>query len=574
MSFLLPHMMWLALAAPALILAERLLGRARRGRRTDAEAFAQIRRGVSSGGRVRFGDGALRTQRPRWRLWVAFLLIVVALARPQWGRVEEAAGADAPGEVMIALDLSRSMLAKDVAPSRLERARALAARLAEELPDRRVGLIGFAGSAYLLAPASEDRAVLRAYLPRMRPEHMPEPGTDFAALVEVAVAAFSPVEQGRTLVVLSDGEAEPGAWESRLAALQGRDVRIITVGIGTEGGASVPGPPGKPLLSPAGAPVVSRLNPATLQAMASATGGRYLDLSHARELPTLVRTASARPSASGRQAADGRTVRADQFAWFVGAALILLAWSALTEFTARPRLRRRPMAAVAQTAVAAILVVALLPPASRAAKPILTETDLQGEKDPLEHMKEVVAAVVAKREFGAADYRQVAEVAVRYGEIHRSHGHGLQDGVLRDGLAAVDAGRRLDSGAADWAGLTAKLKRLLEPPPLVPPDPGPADPANEPTGAQGQAPVPGEDARDSSGDKAAKEKNQPTAGDQGLQNVGGSERDVYDAAEWRNPALVQTLSQLERLRATDSPADLFALMHAGAKSKRAREQTW
>ena len=575
MSLLLPHMLWLALAAPALVLAERLLILRSRTRRGNAPgAFAQIKRGVSSGGRVRFGEGAPRTQAARWRLWAAVLLIVVALARPQWGRVEEAPGADAPGEVLIALDLSRSMLAKDVAPSRLERARSLAARLAEELPDRRVGLIGFAGTAHLLAPASEDRAVLRAYLPRIRPEHMPEPGTSFAALLEVALAAFTPAEQGRCLVVLSDGETEPGAWENRLVALQGRSVRVIAVGIGTEGGGGVPGAPGKPLLTSAGEPAVSRLNPATLQAMASATGGRYLELSQARELAALARAASARAPASARHVADGRTARADRFAWFAGAAIILLAWSALAEFTARPRLRRRRIAAVAQTAIAAALVVGLLPPESRAAKPILTEADLQGEKDPLEHMKAVVAALVAKRELRAADYRQVAEVAMRYGEIHRGHGHGLEEGVLRDGLAAVDAGRRLDPDAADWARLTARLQRLLQPPPLVPPDPGPADPANEPTGAQGQAPIAGEDARDSRGDKAVKEKNEPTAGEQGLQNVGGSERDVFDAAEWRNPALVQTLNQLERLRTADSPAELFALMHPASKPKRLREQTW
>lgn len=569
MSFLWPQMLWLALLAPALIAGEWLLARRRRG--SAAAGFDHIRRGVAAAGKVRFDQGARGRPAP-WRLWAAFLLIVIALARPQWGQAPRAPDPEAPGEVLIALDLSRSMLAQDVAPSRLERARALAGRLAEDLPDRRVGLIAFAGSAHLLAPPSEDRAVLRAYLPRMAPEHMPEPGTSLPDLLEVALAGFSPAPQGRVLVVLSDGEAEPGAWEAQAAALRRRGVQVVAVGIGTEGGAPVMLARGRPLRTRAGTPVVSRLDPSALRALASSTGGRYVDMAGAAGLTEAVRAASARAPDGAARGADAQPARADRFAWFAGAALLLLAWSAVAEFTARPRLRRRRLAP--QAALAVVLLGGVAPLASQAAAPLLTETDLQGEKDPLEQLKEVVAGMVRKPELDAGDYLRVAEVAARYGEVHRGHGHGLEEGVLRDGLAAVAAGRRLDAELADWARLQAKLERLLEPPPLVPPDPGPPDPANEPTGAQGAAPLPGEDARDSRDEEADQDEKAPTAGEQGLQNVGGSERDAYDAAEWREPALVQTLDQLQRLRAADSPAELFALMNARRRTARPREQTW
>jgi hypothetical protein len=95
-------------------------------------------------------------------------------------------------------------------------------------------------------------------------------------------------------------------------------------------------------------------------------------------------------------------------------------------------------------------------------------------------------------------------------------------------------------------------------------DPGPADPANEPMDATGQQPVAGEE-----------DPQEPTAGEQGLQNVGGSKSDQFDPAEWRNPALVQPLDTLRRLRAADSPGELFLRRQAAQAAPRPEgAQTW
>jgi hypothetical protein len=273
------------------------------------------------------------------------------------------------------------------------------------------------------------------------------------------------------------------------------------------------------------------------------------------------------------------TGKADRFAWFLGAALLLLAWSAAREHPAKPNLRRRSAKAAGQAGVAlsAVLLLGMLPPQrSEAAKPFLTETDLQGEEEPLKHLSEVVDRLLREDDLRAADYLEVVEAATRYGEIHRGHGHPIQEGVLRDGLVAVEQGRRLDPALADWAKAKAKLERLLVPPPPVPmDDPSPPDPANEPMDAAGQAPVPGEDGKDSGPDGAPNDAEKPTAGEQGLQNVGGSQRDVFDPSEWQNAALVQPLDQLERLRGTDSPAELFQMMQRPApKGTRRTEQSW
>ena len=573
MSFLWPMVLWLTV--PVVILAALDVWLSRGGEAKTA--LPQVRRGVAAGGRVRFDHRRRGGPRPAWRFWLALLLAVLALARPQWGLAPPAEGDQAPGEVIIALDLSRSMLAADVSPSRLARARSLATRLADDLPDRRIGLIGFAGTAHLLAPVSEDRAILSAYLPQMAPEHMPVPGSDFSALLDLALASFSDADQGRVLVILTDGEAEPGAWRERLGDLRARNVRIIAVGVGTEAGATPPGPNGQPLTLESGAPVVSRLAPAALSELASATGGQVVPLAEAAGLTELVRTASLTPPDSAG-AIEGRpTAKADQFAWFVLGALVLLVWSAAVEVPARPRLRRRRALAVAQAALVGLLALALLPPdRSLAQAPLLTEADLQGEEDPLVQMRNLAEELIAKPRLGAPDHLRIAEVATRYGEIHRGHGHALEDGVMRDGLMAARRGRAQDPDLADWAAIEAKLERLLVPPPPVPmEDPGPADPANEPMGAQGQQPVAGEDARDSGGDGPPEDEQEPTAGEQGLQNVGGSQEDVYDPSEWSNPALVQPLDELRRLRAADSPAELFQrLRSATAEPRPPGAQTW
>jgi len=576
MSFLWPHMLWLAALVPILIGLELWLDRRREG--PDGSG-GKIRRGAVLGGRARFDPGAARPMARPWRFWLAVLLLVTALARPQWGQAPLAPDDQAPGEVVIALDLSRSMLATDVSPSRLSRARALATALADDLPERRIGLIGFAGAAHVLAPVSEDQAILRTYLPQIGPEHMPVPGSNLDALLETALNSFSDTPQGRALVILTDGEAEPGAWRERLAPLRSQGVRVIAVGFGTEAGATPPGPGGAPMRRPDGAAVVSRLNPGLLAELAAggAEGGQDLDLAGAADLSALVRTASATaPEAAGTEAGRAQGL-ADQFVWFAAGALILLAWSAASEVPAHPRLRTPRAPALTRALLLAAFALTLAPAGlSLAQGPLLTEADLQGEEDPLLQMRGLAEELVGRQRLSAADYLRISEVAIRYGEVHRGHGHALEDGVMRDGLAAVVQGRRLDPDLADWAAAEARLNHLLTPPPPVPmEDPGPADPANEPMGATGEQPVAGEDAAPGGDEPGEDGQQEPTAGEQGLQNVGGSTSDQFDPAEWRNPALVQPLDTLRRLRAADSPAELFLRRQAAQSAPRPPgAQTW
>lgn len=577
MSFLWPHLLWLGAFVPLLIGLEWLLARRRHDGRLGLGD--KVRRGAVAGGRVRFDRRAARPLSRPWRFWLAALLLVAALARPQWGQAPLAPDDSAPGEVVLALDLSRSMLAEDVSPSRLSRARALASAVADELPERRIGLIGYAGAAHVLAPVSEDQAILRTYLPGIGPEHMPTPGSNLDALLETALNSFSDTPQGRVLVILTDGEAEPGPWRQTLSGLRAAGVRVIAVGIGTEAGARLTGVGGAPIRGPDGAQVVSRLNPGLIAELAAggAEGGQALDLRDAAGLPALVRTASATaPDIAGTQTTRAQRL-ADQFVWFVAAALVLLAWSAATEIPAQPRLPATRTPVLAAALMVTTLALAFGPAGVTSAQgPLLTEADLQGEEDPLLQMRSLAEELVGRRRLSAADYQRISEVAIRYGEIHRGHGHALEEGVMRDGLAAIALGRRLDPDHADWAAAEARLQHLLTPPPAVPmDDPGPADPANEPMGATGQQPIASEETGSGGEESGEDGRQEPTAGEQGLQNVGGSTSDQFDPAEWRNPALVQPLDTLRRLRAADSPGELFLRRQAAQTVPRpAGAQTW
>jgi Ca-activated chloride channel family protein len=340
MTFALPHLLWLLLLPAVLAVADGL-------RRTAAaaESWPGIRRlWAGPGGLAPSHHGA----RPpaRWCLWCGLALLIVALARPQWGKIEERVF-DQSREVLIALDLSRSMLATDVKPTRLERARLLVESLLDRLKGERIGLLVFSGTAFLQCPLSPDYEVLREFLPALDPDYLPEGGTDYARLLKAALEAFSN-EAGadRYLIVLSDGEALTEDWRSQLETVKQRGIRVITLGVGTEAGSVIPGKDGGFVKDERGAVVLSKLNPTTLKQLASATSGAYAEASGWLDLPALLQQTVER----GKQGAlsERKNIRlGERFQWFLAPALLLLLLSYWREFpiTPKPRDLRRHSAA-------------------------------------------------------------------------------------------------------------------------------------------------------------------------------------------------------------------------------------
>ncbi len=226
--------------------------------------------------------GQVPTQRLRLTLILAGLgLAILAFARPQWGEFKEerkGRGRD----VIIAVDVSRSMLASDLPPSRLKRAKLAAEDLVRQLPGDRIGLVAFAGSAFLQAPVTSDHAAILAAIQELDPDLIPLPGSNISDALRCVVDAFDHAEGGqRALILVSDGEELEADGLAVAKELAGQ-IRIFTVGVGTPEGAilQVPSPRGgmEYIRDEAGNVVLSHLDEKRLKELAEAGGGFYTRL--------------------------------------------------------------------------------------------------------------------------------------------------------------------------------------------------------------------------------------------------------------------------------------------------------
>lgn len=332
MNFAWPHLLWL-LALPVILSAwdgaRRLAKRPSSGKILTAEAGPHA---------LSFAPLAHTAHRPRLWLWFGLALAVIALARPQWGRIDEPVF-DQSREILLAVDLSRSMLAPDVKPSRLARAKLLIQSLLERLQGERVGLIVFSGTAFLQSPLSSDYEVLREFLPALGPDFLPEGGTNYRDLLATATNAFgSATAADRFLIILSDGEATDDDWQSAAQALKEKHVRVIGLGVGTEAGAMIPDGSGGFVKDERGAVVLSRLGQTTLQQLARDTGGVYADASTWVNLADLLnQTVEAGRKGEFVEKSDVRLV--ERFQWALLPALAFFLLSFWREFPVRPRPR-------------------------------------------------------------------------------------------------------------------------------------------------------------------------------------------------------------------------------------------
>ena len=210
----------------------------------------------------------------------AVTLAGVALARPQFGtRVEtvRSVGQD----IVVAVDLSQSMLAEDVAPNRLERARLAILRLMSQLDGDRIGLVAFAGDAFVQSPLTVDYSAAALFLGAMEPDIMPVQGTDLGAALGVSLDALKEAREARVLIVVTDGEDHEESFSAELERAVADGVRIYTVGIGSMEGVPIPvfdaqGRQQGFLRDEDGSVVTTRLDEETLRTVARVTGGEYV----------------------------------------------------------------------------------------------------------------------------------------------------------------------------------------------------------------------------------------------------------------------------------------------------------
>lgn len=210
---------------------------------------------------------------------LALALIIGGIANPQ--RPGDMENVNRKGvDLVLAMDVSKSMLAEDIKPNRLERARQVVYKLMDRLPDDRIGLVLFAGRAYLQMPLSTDHAAARMYIQQAGPDVVPTQGTIIAEALRMGNTAFNSKERKfKSIILITDGEDHDPAAVQLAQQLVTEGVMINTVGIGSPTGAPIVDPMTREYKKDEhGNTIISRLNEAELQQLASVSKGVYVRL--------------------------------------------------------------------------------------------------------------------------------------------------------------------------------------------------------------------------------------------------------------------------------------------------------
>lgn len=231
-------------------------------------------------------EGIAPTFSPARKIWkislvgCAFLFCIYALARPQWGyewQEVKRTGLD----ILIGIDVSKSMLARDMKPSRLERAKYAVKDLVRKLNGDRVGLIAFAGTAFLQCPLTIDYNGFMLALDDLSTETIPRPGTSISGAIKEAISVFKGADKKfKILILITDGEELEGDALSAASAAAQEGIKIYCVGVGTTEGDLIPAVDERGerayLADRAGQAVKTRLNEDLLKRIAVSTGGSYV----------------------------------------------------------------------------------------------------------------------------------------------------------------------------------------------------------------------------------------------------------------------------------------------------------
>jgi Ca-activated chloride channel family protein len=279
----------------------------------------------------------------------AVVLLILVLARPQWGfdwEETKLRGLD----IVVAIDTSKSMLADDIVPNRLARAKLAAIDLMQQAKSDRLGVVAFAGRAFLQCPLTADDTAFRQSVEMLDVNIIPQGGTAIAEAINTAFTAFKEKDNHKVLVLFTDGEDnDEGALEAaREVAKDG--MKIFTVGVGTAQGELLP----TTVRDENGAVVKSHLNEELLKQIAAATGGAYLQLSGAKTMDLLYeRGLAALPKSESASKLVKRWH--ERYHWPLAGAILLLLVEALL-----PERRRAVNGASNKTVSPAALVFALL----------------------------------------------------------------------------------------------------------------------------------------------------------------------------------------------------------------------
>ncbi|WP_159021984.1 VWA domain-containing protein [Formosa sp. L2A11] len=260
-------------------------------------------------------------------LCLAFASLAIALVNPKVGTKLETVKREGV-DIVFAVDVSKSMLAEDIAPNRLEKAKQLVTQIINNLASDRVGIIAYAGKAFPQLPITTDYASAKMFLQNMNTDMMSSQGTAINEAINLAKTYYDDSEQtNRVLIIISDGEdhSEVSAQVAEEAAEEG--IRIFTIGVGDVKGGPIPEKRNGVVINykkdSNGETVITRLNEETLQNIANEANGVYINGKQTSEVVTQIRdilNGMDKTEFEAKQFADFK----DQFQWFIGLAILLL----------------------------------------------------------------------------------------------------------------------------------------------------------------------------------------------------------------------------------------------------------
>lgn len=355
-----PQVLWLAAAAiPALV---GFLFWSWRAKHKLILQFVEARL-VSS---LTLGVSPFREKVRLGLLVAAVAAILFALARPQWGFAWEEANQRGL-DIMVAIDTSRSMLARDVLPNRLEKSKLAVIDLMRLAKSDRLGLVVFAGAAFLQAPLTLDEQAFQEAVDSVAVDVVPVGGTSLSSAIHTSLEAFEKGnENHKVLVLFTDGEDHDADADTLAAAKEAADagMRIFTIGVGTPEGEllRVTDEQGNTsfIKDDDGNVVKSHLNQTLLQQIATEANGFYLPLQGANPMETLY-TRGLAPLPKNEETTRLTRVYRERYHWFLGFAVICLIIEALLPDTSRTRTRRMRAVTPALQKVAAALALLLIP---------------------------------------------------------------------------------------------------------------------------------------------------------------------------------------------------------------------
>ena len=425
----------------------------------------------------RIGDPTLVQQLignfSRWRFLVkaglallAFAIVVIGAGNPQKpGAMEnvQRKGVD----VMLVLDVSKSMLAQDVKPSRLDKAKQLLLLLTEKLENDRIGLVLFAGRPYLQMPLTSDHGAARMYIQQASPDAVPTQGTVIAEALKMSNAAFNSKERKyKSILLVSDGEDHDPEALKTAKDLARDGVMINTVGIGS--------PDGSPIIDPAtgetkkddqGSTVISKLNEVELQQLSDATNGQYIRLDNVDD--ALITMTQQLDSAEKKSMSDAEFVDyISYFQWFMGAAFVLLLAEAFLSERRREKKAATAAAPVRAAPVRAALVLlavlaAAVPAAAQSGNAQLRSGNRYYKKKELDKsvqqyqqaVQQAPANPTAHYNLGNAQFRKnnYDEAARSYdASVQNTQDKGLQEkGYYNKGVAMIKQ-KKLQESIDAW----------------------------------------------------------------------------------------------------------------------------